>query len=223
MGKENTQITVYKTGKGLLEANDALLRAHPNYWRHIHSRKSKDEQKNVIEEHESGIFLNAKDYSSGTGEKAKDAYMFIPATDLKYIHRQVFIEKTGELYKAEKIGKNIEGGKSVVTKIVIARYNTDAQGNIKNLPYSIHIENGTGQKAKNRNGGTYCKGGSYQCKKEVNINMSDLDCFTFFEEIYTLIRSFEQEYSYRWQLLEDLGTLFTGIKKVFGISKKSAA
>ena len=87
---------------------------------------------------------------------------------------------------------------------------------MKNLPYSIHIENGTGKKTKNKNGGTYCKSGSYQCETEVTINMSDFDSFSFFEEVYTLIRNFEGQYSYRWQLLSDFGTLYTGIKKVLG-------
>lgn len=210
--KDNTQITVYKTAKGLLEANDALMKAHTDLWRHIHARKCKDEKKKKLEDYESGIFLNGKDYSEGTGDKSQDAYVFISATDAKYIHRQIYICKKGELYKAEKIGKDLEDGKSTVTKITIARYETDPQGKPRKLPYLIQIENGSGEKATNSNGGTYCKSGSYICESKVNINMSDHDCFTFFEEIYTLIRIYEL----RWQVQSDLGTLYASIKKVLG-------
>ena len=67
--------------------------------------------------------------------------------------------------------------------------------------------------AHNRNGGQYCKAGTYEEEKSVSVNLTDEDFFYLLSRTQAVIRTFEQKMLYRDWEVRNFQTLFRLIKK----------
>lgn len=67
--------------------------------------------------------------------------------------------------------------------------------------------------AYNRNGGQYCKAGTYEEEKSVSVNLTDEDFFYLLSRTQAVIRTFEQKMLYRDWEVRNFQTLFRLIKK----------
>ena len=119
------------------------------------------------------------DYSKGTGDNTVSVYANISPEEAKYIYSALFNHLWEFDYPQEKIFGNPEGY-CIVTKLNIVRYDTDSQGNKRNYPWFVEIQNGRGIAMKNSNGGRYCKRNSYICDKKASLYINDKDLFILF-------------------------------------------
>ena len=202
------QIAVYKTDKALLELMDNLKPASYLFPAHIHASGDVSE---VGER--SLIRLNMLDYSKGTGDNTVSVYANISPEEAKYIYSALFNHLWEFDYPQEKIfGNPDKEGYSIVTKLNIVRYDTDSQGNKRNYPWFVEIQNGRGIAMKNSNGGRYCKRNSYICDKKASLYINDKDLFILFCKTDAYIRAFEMEYAFRENRIGNFTSLYGLLK-----------
>lgn len=200
------QIAVYKTDKALLELWNRLKPASELFPAHIHATGEAAEQGEY-----SLIRLNMLDYSSDDRIKV---YANISPEDAMYIYSALFCHLLEIAFSQEKIfGIPDEQGYSIVTKLQIARYHTDSQGNIRRYPWYVEIQNGRGIADTNANGGKYCRKGSYICDKKVKILVSDQDMFKLFKKADSYIRAFEIENAFRQNRIGNFVNLYRMLKR----------
>ena len=151
--EESWQIAIYKTDKALLELCDNLKPASNLFPAHIHAAGEKAEAGK-----RSLIRLNMLDYSKGKGDNTVSVYANINPEEVKYIYSALFSHLVEFDFPQEKIfGEPDSNGYSIVQKMQINRYETDAQGKKRNYPWIVEIQNGRGIAVRNSNGGKYCK------------------------------------------------------------------
>ena len=203
------QIAVCKTDKTLLELWDSLKPASELFPAHIHALGEKSEAGE-----RSLIRLNMLDYSGGKGENTVSAYANISPEEARYIYSALFSHLTDFGFSQDKIfGEPDKEGYSIVTKLQIARYDTDQKGNKRNYPWYVEIQNGAGIAARNVNGGRYCKKDSYICRKKVKMFLSDRDMFVLFSRADSYIRAFELEYTFRQNRVGNFAKLYHLLNK----------
>jgi len=101
-----------------------------------------------------------------------------------------------------------EEGDTTVTKLRITRYDLDGQGNVRNYPWYVEIQNGKGITAENSNGGIYCQKSSYVCEKSVKLFLGDKDMFILFCKANSYIQAFKQEVALRRNSIGHFASLF---------------
>lgn len=185
----SNQIAVYKTNKVLVEFRDKLKVASiPNY-AHIHAD---GEQTDGTIKKTSLIGVLMKDYSKGTGDKSLTVNANISPEEVKFLYSRINAGFPAVDFKQEKIFGNIdENGYSQVTKLRIARAETDSKGTVRKYPWYIEVENGKGIAVKNASGGTYMKANSFVSSSKTYTNLSDLDMFKLLSRTDAYIHAWE--------------------------------
>lgn len=184
------QIAVYKNNKVLLEFQDKLKAASIPSYAHIHAdgEVGPDGKKR-----HSLIGIQMIDYSNGTGANSKIVNVNISPEEAKFILSRITAGFPNYAFQEEKIfGEKDNDGYSSVTKIRIIRTPKDGNGNVRNLPWYIEVENGKGIPMKNANGGTYMKSGSYVRMNMVNASLSDLELFQLLSRVSSYIDAWEK-------------------------------
>ena len=184
------QIAVYKNNKVLLEFQDKLKAASIPSYAHIHAdgEVGPDGKKR-----HSLIGIQMIDYSNGTGANSKIVNVNISPEQAKFILSRITAGFPNYAFQEEKIfGEKDNDGYSSVTKIRIIRTPKDGNGNVRNLPWYIEVENGKGIPMKNANGGTYMKSGSYVRMNMVNASLSDLELFQLLSRVSSYIDAWEK-------------------------------
>ena len=183
------QIAVYKTNKKLVEFNDKLNAAPFDKYAHIHARADEAEDGKKIY---SNIGVVLQDYSNGTGNNIVRVTANISPDEAQYIFSRVQACVETFDFNSEKIFGVPDGkGYSEMTKLRITRASADKDGNVRNYPWYIMIENGKGISAKAATGGTYCQSGSYICVNKGFINLNDLDFFKLMNRVSSYINVWE--------------------------------
>lgn len=190
----SSQIAVCKTQKWLIEAIDLLIPTTKEYGPILHRGEESGEVTDGVKG-KSRIRLNIVDYSKGTGDDKIQAYANLTPWRLKYLHH-ILQSYTGNYPFAmaeEKILSHIqEQGRSPVTKLWIYREDKlDAEGKAMNNPWSVTILNGTGIPQKNKNGGVYMQGGSFEETSRGTARLSDAGFYEFIEKCYTYLTVWE--------------------------------
>ncbi|MEY8393230.1 hypothetical protein AALB64_00100 [Lachnospiraceae bacterium 45-P1] len=106
-----------------------------------------------------------------------------------------------------------EEGDTTVTKLRITRYDLDGQGNVRNYPWYVEIQNGKGFAAENSNGGIYCQKSSYVCEKSAKLFLGDKDMFILFCKANSYIQAFEQEVAFRRNRVGNFASLYRLIQE----------
>ena len=184
------QISVYKNNKVLLEFQDKLKAASIPSYAHIHADGEPGPSGQKLH---SLIGIQMIDYSNGTGTNSKIVNVNISPEEAKFILSRITAGFPNYAFQEEKIfGEKDNDGYSSVTKIRIIRTPKDGNGNVRNLPWYIEVENGKGIPMKNANGGTYMKSGSYVRMNMVNASLSDLELFQLLSRVSSYIDAWEK-------------------------------
>jgi len=180
-GYVSRQICVYKTSKKLIEFNDKLNTAPIAAYAHIHAQADDMGGGRRIY---SNIGVTLQDYAAGVGDKIKRASANISPDEAQFIFSRVQMGVEAFDFRQEKIfGAPDKNGKSIVTKLRVARASADSKGQPRDYPWYVEIENGSGVPVKNATGGTYCQGKSFLCASKVYINVNDLDFFKLMNRV----------------------------------------
>lgn len=185
----STQIAVYKNSKALVEFQDKLKTATIENYAHLHASGETidDSWKRT-----SLIGILMVDYSAGTGDKAVTVKANISPDEAQYLLSRLNAGFPSFEFKQDKIfGEPDSKGYSQVTKFLVQRIAVDRNGQPRNNPWYIEIENGTGIPLKNSNGGTYMKPQSFISNKKVYTNMTDLDMFKLLNRVSSYIDAWE--------------------------------
>ena len=199
--KISNQIAVYKTQKVLLEMQNCLKPAPKEFPWHIHA-SGKEEGYSLIQ-------LVAMDYSDEN--ETISVYANLGPDTVLYLYAQLCLGYGDVLWEEQKIFKDKEKG-GVVTRIRIERNETH-NGEKRSYPWFVNIANGKGEVAYNRNGGQYCRSGTYEEEKSVSVYLSDVDFFRLLNRTCAVIRAFEQKTLYRDREVRNFQTLYRLIKK----------
>ncbi len=207
--KENyvsRQISVYKTGKALIEFNDKLNTAPEESYAHIHA---KGEDLFGVKQY-SLIGIVMQDYSKGTGENTIRVTANISPEQAQYIYSKVQIPIKEFYFSADKIfGASDKEGYCQMTKLTIQRKPTGADGKPSRYPWQIFIENGKGKQQKTEIGGIAAQKGSYVCIAKAGIYINDEDFFGLFCRVDSFIRVWENAYGCK--LVKDGRNMFNEI------------
>lgn len=201
------QIAVYKTDKALLELMDNLKPASYLFPAHIHASGDVSE---VGER--SLIRLNMLDYSKGTGDNTVSVYANISPEEAKYIYSALFNHLWEFDYPQEKIfGNPDKEGYSIVTKLNIVRYDTDSQGNKRNYPWFVEIQNGRGIAMKIPMVAGIVKRTVISVTRKPVCTSMIKTCLSYFAR-QTLIYAFESEYAFRENRIGNFTSLYGLLK-----------
>ena len=164
------QISIYMTNKKLCEFNDKLKLAPVDYYAHLHAQGEKQgdgsRQRSCI-----GVVL--QDYSKGTGNNTIRVTANLSPEFFAYALSRVSIGVEQFDFSEEKIfGEPDAKGLSMVTKVTVKRAAFDANGNPRNYPWFIQVENGKAVKEKTALGGVHMKKGSYLRLRLINARLN---------------------------------------------------
>lgn len=152
------QIAIYMTDKKLCEFNDKLKLAPVDYYAHVHAQGEKQEDGS---RQRSCIGMVLQDYSNGTGDKTVRVMANLSPEFFAYALSRVSIGVENFDFNEEKIfGEPDSNGLSVVTKTTIKRASYGKNGEPRNYPWFIMVENGRAVKEKTQKGGVHMKKGS---------------------------------------------------------------
>ena len=183
------QIAVYKTNKKLVEFNDKLKAAPVEYYGHIHAQ---GEKLNDGSRPRSCIGMILQDYSKGTGENTIRVMANLSPEFFTYALSRVKIGVEQFEFSEEKIfGEPDAKGLSFVTKVSIKRASVDKDGQPRNYPWCIMVENGRGAKESTQTGGIHMKKGSYVKGNMVFVNINDYDFFCLMVKTCRFIETWE--------------------------------
>lgn len=142
------QIAVFKNKTRLLEFQDKLQQAPLEYYAHIHADNNTDAGG---DRHISCIGLLAKDYSKGTGDMAVDVEANISPSEADLLYRMALtrpkdyhfelIKKYNSPLTKATYSKPLGGGKLLGTNLFINRQAVEKNGQPRNNPWTVTIEN----------------------------------------------------------------------------------
>lgn len=184
------QIAVYKTDKKLVEFNDKLKLAPVEYYAHIHAQGEKMADGSRC--YRSCIGIVVQDYSKGTGTNTVRVTANLSPEFFPYALSQV---KMGvemfDFYEEKIFGDPDDTGMSRVTKVAIKRASVGRDGQPRNYPWFISVENGHGIKEATQKGGIHMKKGSYQKDRVAFVNINDYDFFCLMTKTCRYIDAWE--------------------------------
>ena len=209
----NRQIAVLKTGNYLVELVDNLKPAASYFTAHLHARgdkytdkdgKSKRDESSLVQ-----IFM--RDYSNKDAESTA-VYMNLEPERIRWYHNWVSLGVPEYHDSQEKIfGKPDPEGYSIVTKIKVSRQDS-YNGQKKNRPWSILVENGKGIKQEFSNGAIVCKSGSYVPLKKVVANLTDYEFYMLMTRGVKYLDAIENRYMLQPMMAGLLNVLFSAVK-----------
>ncbi len=200
------QISVYKTGKALLEFNDKLNTAPEESYAHIHA---KGEELFGVKQY-SLIGMVLQDYSKGTGDKTVRVTANISPEQALFIYSRILVPVKDFYFYSEKIfGNPDKDGYAQMAKITIKRSPNGTDGKPSRYPWGVFIENGKGIPQRSEIGGVYAKKDSYVCTAKAGIYINDEDFFTLFSRVESFIKVFEMTYGCK--LIKDGRKMYSDI------------
>ena len=209
----NRQIAVLKTGNYLVELVDNLKPAASYFTAHLHARGDKytdREGKNKRDE-SSLVQIFMRDYSNKDAESTA-VYMNLEPERIRWYHNWVSLGVPEYHDSQEKIfGKPDPEGYSIVTKIKVSRQDS-YNGQKKNRPWSILVENGKGIKQEYPNGAIVCKSGSYVPLKKVVANLTDYEFYMLMTRGVKYLDAIENRYMLQPMMTGLFNTLFMALK-----------
>lgn len=209
----NRQIAVLKTGNYLVELVDNLKPAASYFTAHLHARGDKytdREGKNKRDE-SSLVQIFMRDYSNKDAESTA-VYMNLEPERIRWYHNWVSLGVPEYHDSQEKIfGKPDPEGYSIVTKIKVSRQDS-YNGQKKNRPWSILVENGKGIKQEYPNGAIVCKSGSYVPLKKVIANLTDYEFYMLMTRGVKYLDAIENRYMLQPMMTGLFHALFAAVK-----------
>ncbi len=182
------QIAIYMTNKKLVEFNDKLKLAPVEFYAHIHAQGEKvgdNRQRSCV-----GVVL--QDYSNGTGDKTVRVTANLAPEFFAYaLSRAKMGVETFEFTEDKIFGEPDSSGMSSVTKVTIKRASVGPNGEPRNYPWFISVENGKGVKETTQIGGIHMKKGTYKKERSVYVNINDYDFFCLMHEVQRYIGLWE--------------------------------
>jgi len=170
------QIAVHKTDKKLLEFIDGLNPAPSQDYAAIHAGAVRPYEKDGQRVH-SVIRIVAQDYSR-RGELSTRVKANISPEEAMYFAQMVKNGAESFMFHAAKIfGSPDKQGFCPVTKLWVSRCSNAVDTHTLSHPWKVTIENGRGKKEHGKNGGAFCKEGSYLRDKEVFLSFTDFEFF----------------------------------------------
>ena len=183
-------ISVYKTGKGLVELRDKF---NPAFWDNYAELGGHPDTGNG--KLYSNIGVVVYDYTNGTGQNTVKVYVNITPEDVFWTYNSIcLLPPTFELEQTKIFGSADQTGYSQMTKLKITRNICDRNGEVRRYPWTIAAENGVGIAQHTRVGGTYCQSGSYKTLRKAVVSLSDYDIFKLFNRAVRYITQFENAY-----------------------------
>jgi len=209
----NRQIAVLKTGNYLVELVDNLKPAASHFTAHLHAMGDKytDATGKAKRDESSLIQIFMRDYSNKDGESTA-VYMNLEPERIRWYHNWVSLGvKEYQDFQEKIFGKPDEEGYSIVTKIKVSRQDI-YNGQKKNRPWSILVENGKGIKQEHPNGGISCKSGSFVPLKRVAANLTDYEFYTLMTRGVKYLDAMENRYMLKPMMKDLLNQLFLAFK-----------
>lgn len=184
-----TQIALYMTNKKLCEFIDKLKSAPIEYYGHIHSEGKRTGD---ASHHRSCIGLVLQDYSAGTGNRMIRVSANLTPEFFPYILTRISQGVDVFEFNEEKIfGTPAEDGMSQVTKVSFKRAPVGQDGQVRNYPWCITVENGRALKERTNTGGFHIKKGSYQKDRSVFVTLTDYDFYRLMIQTARFIQAWE--------------------------------
>lgn len=184
----SNQICKVQTNNKLIAFQDKLTAAPVAHYAQLHAAGEIINGRKAY----SLIGIVLQDYSAGTGASNIQVRFNLSPDIIQYLLSVIKAGYTEFHWSSEKIfGDPDQQGYCSVQKFTIERHEQDNNGQILRCPWRIYIENGRGIKEHNRNGGCYCKGGSYGCDKKAFICLSDADLFTALNRVESYTKAWE--------------------------------
>ena len=172
----------------ILECMNKLHPASVANYAHIHAD---GEAKNSF-----GGNINSKlaiRLQEGSGETKKVVRVNISPEEAEYIYQGVCQKDT--LLSLENLKIFGEPNKEGRCRANVFKLGYDSRpdksGKQRRSPWLLKLSEGTGIKKKNKNGGSYCEGGSYKAEKESYIYLDQYEMFRFFLRIKKFIDTWE--------------------------------
>lgn len=215
---ESKQISVHKGRASLLELNNLMKPASSKFLWHMHAEGNEGEEGTSL------IRFVMVDYSK---KESVSVYANVLPEHVKYIFTQMSRGVTEFFFTQQKIfRKSSETLTGNVTCFSISRHEYDENGEKRNYPWYVEIQNGTGIVEKNKSGGQHCKKGSYKMEKKAAIYLTDIDIFVLFCRADSVIKAFERDALFHRRDILNLQKLFTKLtvaRKTENMEKESAA
>lgn len=188
------QIAKYATNKKLIEFTDKLSLPPAESYAHVQANGDKDTNGNTIY---SNIGITMLDYTNGTGDHTVCVEANIFSDELMFVLSKLNQGVENFRMSQDKIfGEPDKEGRSKVTKLLVTRAAKDNKGQVRNFPWFIQIENGTGIKEKNPStGGFFIKANSYQADTKVYINLNDFDMYKLLSRVESYVSVWELTYA----------------------------
>ena len=190
------QIAKYATNKKLIEFTDKLSLPPTESYAHIQANGDKDTKGNTIY---SNIGITMLDYTNGTGDNTVSVEANIFSDELMFVLSKLNQGVENFRMSQDKIfGEPDQDGRCKVTKLMVTRAVKDNKGQLRNFPWFIQIENGTGIKEKNPStGGFFIKANSYKVNTKVYINLNDIDMYKLLSRVASYVSVWELTYAPR--------------------------
>ena len=183
------QICKVQTDKRLIAMYDRLRYAAFSSYAQLHAKGEYQENGRKIH---SLIGITIQDYSNGTGNKNVIAQFNLAPEQVQFLLTRIMAGFQEFEWNQQKIfGEPDAQGFSIAQIFNISRHAVDNQGRVMNSPWRIQITNGKGVRMKNKNGGAYMKGGSFQALKSASIQLTDMDLFSLLKRVDSYITNWE--------------------------------
>lgn len=203
------QISVHKGKGSLLELNNCMKPASPYFPWHMHAEGLEDEAGTSL------IRFVMVDYNNR--DESVSVYANLTPELVKYLYNQMFRGVEEFSFIQQKIFReSTKSQKGTVTCFSISRHEYNANGEKRNYPWYVEIQNGTGIVEKTGNGGQHCKKGSYKAEKKASIYLTDVDIFVLFCRADSVIKAFERDALFHRRDILNLQKL---LKRLTGSSK----
>lgn len=204
------QISVHKGKGSLIELNNCMKPASLHFPWHMHAEGLEDESGTSL------IRFVMVDYNNRN--ESVSVYANLTPELVKYFYNQMLRGVEEFSFTQQKIFcDSTKSQKGTVTCFSISRHEYNANGEKRNYPWYVEIQNGTGIVEKTGNGGQHCKKGSYKVEKKVAIFLTDIDIFVLFCRADSVIKAFERDALFHRRDILNLQKLF---KRLAGFSKE---
>lgn len=199
--KISRQISVHKGKGSLLELNNCMKPASPWFPWHMHAEGMEDEEGTSL------IRFVMVDYSKK--KENVSVYANVAPEHVKYFFIQMVRGVEEFSFSQQKIFRESpDSQKGTVTYFSISRHEYNLNGEKRNYPWYVEIQNGTGIVEKTRNGGQHCRKGSYEVKKKAAIYLTDVDIFVLFCRADSVIKAFERDVLFHRRDIQNLQKLY---------------
>ena len=183
------QICKIQTDRKLIALYDRLRVAAGTNYAQLHAKGEFSENDRKIH---SLIAVTIQDYSNGTGDKNIITQFHLAPEQIQFFLSRITSGFQEFEWSQSKIfGNPDDSGYSTAQHFSISRHAFNQSGQPMNSPWRLQIVNGKGIKARNQNGGSYMKSGSFVSEKSAFIQLNDMDLYTLLKRADSYITEWE--------------------------------